>query len=182
MIKFLKKIGMGIASIFVLPLYLVALAVYGAIGVFLIAILFIKSVYLFFTGRSLHDDLPEDKKAKEIINRNTTIIQQPLTPTAPVVQPTVEQTAPVLSTVLPVQQNIEPVETIKPQTVEEACFGSSEAKVEETPIISEPVKEVVVAQKEEVIEKYKPITNETNRMAFFDTQEIDIGGRNIDDE
>lgn len=62
-----KSFGKGILYLLVLPFLLVILAVYAAVGLLVFLFLGIKALILFFTGRSLYDDLPEDKQAKEII-------------------------------------------------------------------------------------------------------------------
>lgn len=67
MANFFKSFGKGILYLLVLPFLLVILAVYGVVGLFVFLFMAIKGLILFFTGRSLFDDLPEDKKAKEII-------------------------------------------------------------------------------------------------------------------
>lgn len=65
--NFFKNFGKGILYLLVLPFTLVILSIYAVVGLFAFLFMGIKSIVLFFTGRSLYDDLPEDKKAKEII-------------------------------------------------------------------------------------------------------------------
>ena len=65
--NFFKSFGKGVLYLLVLPFLLVILAVYAVVGVFVFIFEGIKAIVLFFSGRSLFDDLPEDKKAKEII-------------------------------------------------------------------------------------------------------------------
>ena len=65
MVNFLKNFGKGILYILVLPFLVVALAIYAVVGIFVFIFLAIKGLFLFFTGRSLYDDLPEDKEAKK---------------------------------------------------------------------------------------------------------------------
>ncbi len=65
--NFFKSFGKGVLYLLVLPFMLVVLAIYAVVGLFVFIILGFKSIILFFTGRSLYDDLPEDKKAKEIL-------------------------------------------------------------------------------------------------------------------
>lgn len=62
--SFFKSFGKGILYLFVLPFLLIILALYGIAGLFGFIFLFFKSIILFFTGRSLNDDLPEDIEAK----------------------------------------------------------------------------------------------------------------------
>ena len=65
MINFFKNFGKGILYIFVLPFLAVALAGYAVVALFVFIFLAIKGLVLFFTGRSLYEDLPEDKEAKK---------------------------------------------------------------------------------------------------------------------
>ncbi len=65
--NFFKSFGKGILYLLVLPFMLVILAIYAVVGLFVFIFMGIKSIILFFTGRSLYDDFPEDKKAKEIL-------------------------------------------------------------------------------------------------------------------
>ena len=71
MLGLFKKIGKILLYIIEVPIFIVALALFAVVGLIGIIILFIKSIVLFFTGRSLYDDLPEDKKAKEIIQKSS---------------------------------------------------------------------------------------------------------------
>ena len=63
----LKKFLRGVLYIFVLPLLLVVLSIYAVIGIFVFVFLGIKAIFLFFTGRNLFGELPEDIKARQIL-------------------------------------------------------------------------------------------------------------------
>ena len=65
MINFFKNFGKGILYVLVLPFLLVGMAIYGVIALFVFIFLCIKGLVLFFTGRSLYEDLPEDIEAKK---------------------------------------------------------------------------------------------------------------------
>lgn len=66
MTALLKSFLHGLLYIVVLPALLVILAVYSVAGVVMFIFIGIKSIFLFFTGRSL-GELPEDLKAREIL-------------------------------------------------------------------------------------------------------------------
>lgn len=74
MISFFKSLGRGILYVVGLPFLLAFVAIYAVFAFFIIAFMFFKAVVLFFMGRSLFDELDEDKKAKEVLsniaNRN----------------------------------------------------------------------------------------------------------------
>ena len=67
MINLFKNFGKGIIYVLVLPILLVGLAIYGVAAFFVFIYLAIKGLVLFFTGRSLYEDLPEDIEAKKRI-------------------------------------------------------------------------------------------------------------------
>ncbi len=66
MMSVLKNVGKGILYIIGLPFFLLILVLTGVAGIFVLIFMFFKSLILFFTGRSLDDELPEDKKARLI--------------------------------------------------------------------------------------------------------------------
>lgn len=74
MISFFKSLGKGILYVVGLPFLLAFVALYAVFSFFIITFMFFKAVVLFFMGRSLFDELDEDKKAKEVLaniaNRN----------------------------------------------------------------------------------------------------------------
>ena len=67
MLNLFKNFGKGILYVLVLPFLLVGLAIYAVVALFIFIFLAIKGLVLFFTGRSLYEDLPEDKEAKKRI-------------------------------------------------------------------------------------------------------------------
>jgi hypothetical protein len=83
MINFFKNFGKGILYVLVLPLIIVALAIYGVVALFIFIYLAIKGLVLFFTGRSLYEDLPEDKEAKKRLGIKTEQEDKPLSQQAP---------------------------------------------------------------------------------------------------
>ena len=64
MVNFFKNFAKGVLYVLVLPALLVVLVLYAVAGLFMFIYLGIKGLVLFFTGRSLYEDLPEDKEAK----------------------------------------------------------------------------------------------------------------------
>ena len=57
---FFKNLGKGIGYFFAFPGLLIAIALYAVVGLFVFIFQFFKLIYLFFTGRNLFSDLPED--------------------------------------------------------------------------------------------------------------------------
>ena len=64
MVSFFKNFGKGVLYVLVLPFLLVGMALYAVVAFFVFLFLSVKGIILFFTGRSLYEDLPEDIEAK----------------------------------------------------------------------------------------------------------------------
>ena len=114
MMSVLKNVGKGILYIIGLPFFLLILVGTGIAGIFVLVFMFFKSIILFFTGRSLDDELPEDRKArmiKEGGNPNDSLRDEPMVSSQVYEQPKAPQ----------------------PNNIEEAVFGSN--------IQQEPIKE-----------------------------------------
>ncbi len=166
--EFFKKIGRGIGYIFVPVIWIVGMAITTVVSLFLMVFLFIKSTILFFTGRSLNDDLPEDKKAKEIIFAIENPAPQNPTPT---VQPSPVEVQPIHKTInitnniiaSPDQQiKLPNVDTLIAQSevageIENNYSGKPQiehVEVKEIPIIQTPVEE---PKSEQIEESYDEI-------------------------
>lgn len=63
-----KKFGQGLLYILVLPVFLIAITIFGIYGIGLFIVLMIKSIICFFKGKSLYEDLPEDIEAQRILH------------------------------------------------------------------------------------------------------------------
>ena len=162
MMAVLKNVGKGILYIIGLPFFLIVLVGTALMGIFLLAFMFFKSIILFFTGRSLDDDLPEDIKVKEIKYGKSSPAPSPVVNAQeePVIQPYV------------VPQNN--------TTIEEAVFGhpTYEAPVREEPVVEQPVQEEPIP--ETPITPATPVEEPVSSIEIEEepvqnTTEIDIG-------
>lgn len=70
MANFFKKFGQGILYVITFPIYIIILAIFAVYGLFLLIIQFFKMIFNFFTGRSIHGELPEDVEARKILHKN----------------------------------------------------------------------------------------------------------------
>ena len=61
-----KNIGKGIGYFFLFPGLIIAIALYAVFGLIVFIFQFFKLIFLFFTGRNLFSDLPEDIELKAI--------------------------------------------------------------------------------------------------------------------
>ena len=64
MVSLLKTFGKGLLYVIGAPFFLVALALFGVIGLFAFIFQIIKSIIYFFTGQSFFPELAEDKKLR----------------------------------------------------------------------------------------------------------------------
>lgn len=64
MISLLKTFGKGILYVIGAPFFVVALALFGVIGLGAFVFQIIKSIIYFFTGQKFFPELPEDKKLR----------------------------------------------------------------------------------------------------------------------
>ena len=63
-----KNIGKGIGYFFLFPILIIAIAVYSVFGLLVFIFQLFKLIFLFFTGRTLFSDLPEDIELKALLN------------------------------------------------------------------------------------------------------------------
>jgi hypothetical protein len=67
MIQFFKIILSGLLYIVISPLIALVVGLFLAYGLLIFVLLFLKSILLFFTGRTIFSDYPEDIQAKKIL-------------------------------------------------------------------------------------------------------------------
>ena len=65
MASLFKKFVKGILYFLVLPVVLVVLSIYAVFGLFQFCIVGIKALFLFFSGRNIFGDFPEDIEARK---------------------------------------------------------------------------------------------------------------------
>lgn len=76
--SFFKSFGKGVLYILTLPAVLIVLVFYAIIGLITFLFLMIKSVVLFFKGKTIFSELPEDIKAREILNPTPKESEEPI--------------------------------------------------------------------------------------------------------
>ncbi len=67
MIQFFKIILSGLLYIVISPLIAAIVGLFLAYGLLVFVLLFLKSILLFFTGRTIFSDYPEDIQAKKVL-------------------------------------------------------------------------------------------------------------------
>lgn len=68
--RILKGFLKGLLYVLFFPIGLLGIILYGVFGVFVFIYRFIKLIYLFFTGRNLKNELPEDEEVKKVLEAN----------------------------------------------------------------------------------------------------------------
>ena len=160
MVNLLKTFGKGILYIIGLPFFIVALAIFGVVGIFLFLFQLFKSIFYFFTGQKFFPELPEDKELRlrqEAANA----------PVNPVVDNQVPEQDPINEYSNPVPPVIEHVhfdEEPEPptfeepdnsyQAVEEACFDDE--KEEEPSELEADLNETSNDEPEQTIDLVEP--------------------------
>ena len=140
MIGLLKMFGKGILYVIGFPFFVLALLLFGLVGVFLFIFQLIKSIFYFFTGRKFFPELPEDKelrlmkeKAAGMNNQeeekeespvNDTPVQTVNTASEPIITPLpFEKEAQIIQEAPVVQQApVASQQEEKPKTIEQAIF------------------------------------------------------------
>ena len=165
MVNLLKNVGKGILYILGSPFFVLVMTLAAILGIFIIIITFIKSIILFFTGRSLDDELPEDKRAREI-KQGIRPEPQPV-PARP--QPVIQEqpTVTVTPTVAPKEEPKVTREVVRP--VEEEEIEEEEPEPVEEP---EEEEEVINPAPKEINGTYVPHTSK-GRFVKEEDEDID---------
>lgn len=138
MVNLLKTFGKGILYVIGLPFFIVALVIFGAIGLIAFVFQLIKSIFFFFTGQKFFPELPEDKELRLKMEQ----ANNPYPNMNNEAEETLYQEEPVFEEEPLVRnEKVEPKYTTTP--IEEACFKDEtiepsfeepEVEIEETPI------------------------------------------------
>ena len=70
MVNFLKNVLKGLLYVLFFPLGIIAICLFAIFGVFVFIYRLGKLAYLFFTGRSLKNELPEDEEVRKLLKGN----------------------------------------------------------------------------------------------------------------
>ena len=65
-----KSILKGLLYVLAFPFGLLAIALYAVFGLFVFIFQFFRLIFLFFSGRSFKNDLPEDIESRKIMEKN----------------------------------------------------------------------------------------------------------------
>ena len=179
---FFKNFGKGILYVLVLPFLLAGMALYGVIAFFVFLFLSVKALVLFFSGRSLYEDLPEDIEAKKRLAAINNPNPQPavqgngeavVVNTTPIITSTESADPFYVPEYLKDEDEIEEVEQTP---VIEETFEEEPATIEERKAYSEPV---VEEQEDAIVIENTPQNSAILEVSDDDEDEGD-SGVNID--
>lgn len=71
MISFFKGILKGLFYVVFFPLGLIAISLYAIFGIFVFIYRLVRLAILFFTGRNLKNELPEDEEVRKLLEKQT---------------------------------------------------------------------------------------------------------------
>lgn len=162
MVNFLKAFGRGVLYVVLFPFAILLISCYAVVGFLIFLFLIGKSVILFFKGKTIFSDLPEDIEAKRILSER----EAALSVSTPEVTPNVEieeepNTDGPLS-LYPSDSNMYKTEFQKPE--ENISPVAEENSIQEEPKIepvsnTNPIPSHEPKKDEEIIETYKPLSS-----------------------
>lgn len=188
MISLLKTFGKGILYVIGAPFFVLALALFGVIGLGAFIFQIIKSIIYFFTGQTFFPELPEDKKLRlmreaakqEAEEQKTSDVFSPLYQEPKVGSEYEKQMAEQEETIFmqreaptPVPQPVPTPAPAPAHSIEDAVFEDTSSledfiEQEEDDIPEAPAQEEVVEEQHTVLE-----TNETPKEEEEDFEVLD---------
>ena len=122
MASLLKTFGKGILYVLGLPFFILALLIFGVLGIFAFLFQFFKSIIFFFTGQKFFPELPEDKELRLLKAGASPSIEPEPQREQDIIMPYQEEAEPEpVFEPAPEEQEPEPVAN----TIEDACFKPS---------------------------------------------------------
>ena len=122
MASLLKTFGKGILYVLGLPFFILALLIFGVLGIFAFLFQFFKSIIFFFTGQKFFPELPEDKELRLLKAGSSPSIEPEPQREQDIIMPYQEEAEPEpVFEPAPEEPEPEPVTT----TIEDACFKPS---------------------------------------------------------
>ena len=122
MASLLKTFGKGILYVLGLPFFILALLIFGVLGIFAFLFQFFKSIIFFFTGQKFFPELPEDKELRLLKAGASPSIEPEPQREQDIIMPYQKEAEPEpVFELAPEEPEPEPVAT----TIEDACFKPS---------------------------------------------------------
>lgn len=146
-----KAFGRGVLYVIGFPFFIVALLLFGAVGVFLFIYQLIRSIICLFTGKKFFPELPEDKELR--LKREALFAANNPAPQQEQAQP--QSASAPNSVVLPMMEDEPQVYQEEPMyqsnnTVENACFGQQQKyNLEPEPVKEDPLERIIEEEPEE---------------------------------
>lgn len=176
MVSLLKTFGKGLLYVIGMPFFLVALAIFGVVGLLQFIFQIFKSIIFFFTGQKFFPELEEDKELRLKLEKEKAPASIPSEVHEEVSQPVPDIIIPLKEEEIPVKEE-EPVITKQeeplPQEEKEPLFEEvSTSEQKEEPSIESvcfdyqeekaPVEEEIKPELEEEIQTISPLSDLLN--------------------
>lgn len=162
MVNLLKTFGKGFLYVLGFPFFVVALALFGAIGLLAFIFQILKSIVFFFTGHKFFPELKEDRELRLLKEKNSQANEQPKQESVevdnspsiitPYYEDTKKEETIVQEEAIPQAPNNEA--PVQEQTIEQACFEDANPF---NNLLNEQPKEEIEIELEEA----EPIKEET---------------------
>ena len=169
MVNLLKTFGKGILYIIGFPFFLVALVLFGVVGIFLFIFQLIKSIIYFFTGQKFFPELPEDKELRlkkeaafAMNNPQNSVQNEPRQEEQSIIYPFVQEEQ------IPQEEPPAIEDPNEYSPIEQACFNEPEPEedyslvdlVREEPPVEELAEETMEEPEETTLETSAPYEEE----------------------
>ena len=195
MVDLLKAFGRGVLYVILLPFFLVALALFGVIGLGDFIFQIVKSVVFFFTGQKFFPELPEDRelrlmrenaqaKAEAAAKQQQPVYAQTSAQGSPLYQDYQQGNVPPMSE----QPRVAPMPA-QQRPVEQACFNdepkddlSSFIREEAKPQPEPQVQPKVEQHEEELINPSFEQEREEEKLETYRPKETHFSGEYEDDD
>lgn len=170
-----KAFGRGVLYVIGFPFFVVALLLFGIIGIFLFLYQLIRSIICLFTGKKFFPELPEDKELR--LKREQAFASNNPEP-QPAPEPRPQGSSAPSSVVLPMMEDEPQVFQEEPMyqsnnTVENACFGQQQKyDLEPEPVKEDPLERMIEDEPEEVLNE-EPMKEETIISSSEETPEVE---------
>lgn len=168
MVGLLKTFGKGFLYVIGLPFFILALAIFAVIGVFLFIFQIVRSIIFFFTGQKFFPELEEDKKLRLMKERASGQFDEDEAKEENNEKESMDSSRD--SIIFPYEEEDKVEDDIVEEessfdTIEKACFDNDQKDIiedkDDEDVLERLVREEPVSKQETIDEPFEPIKEET---------------------
>ena len=168
MVGLLKTFGKGFLYVIGLPFFILALAIFAVIGVFLFIFQIVRSIIFFFTGQKFFPELEEDKKLRLMKERASGQFDEDEAKEESNEKESIDSSRD--SIIFPYEEEDKAEDDIVEEessfdTIEKACFDDDREEIiedkDDEDVLESLVREEPVSKQETIDEPFEPIKEET---------------------